>query len=84
MNAIVWLYRGEAEKYTALLGEYRAALGSDKPFAQQVHELSEKTKVLRAEAKKAVEAADKKDKKKTQADISEIEGKSWPLKPGTY
>ena len=71
MNAIVWLYRGETEKYTALLGEYRAALGSDKPFAEQVHELSEKAKALRAEAKKAVEAADKKDKKKTQAEYDE-------------
>ena len=71
MNAIVWLYRGEIEKYTALLGEYRAALGNDKPFAEQVHQLSEKTKALRAEAKKAVEAADKKDKKKTQAEYDE-------------
>lgn len=71
MNAIVWLYRGEMEKYTALLNEYRAALGSDKSFAEQVHELSEKAKALRAEAKKAVEAADKKDKKKTQAEYDE-------------
>lgn len=66
MNAIVWLYRGETEKYAALLDEYRTALGSDKPFADQVHELSEKTKALRAEAKEAVEAADKRDKKKIQ------------------
>ena len=66
MNAIVWLYRGETEKYTALLDEYRTALGSDKPFADQVHELSEKVKALRGEAKKAVEAADKREKKKTQ------------------
>lgn len=66
MNAIVWLYRGEVDKYKALLDEYRAALGSDKPFAEQVHELSEKEKALRAEAKKAVEAAEKREKKKTQ------------------
>ena len=71
MNAIVWLYRGETEKYTVLVGEYRAALGSDQPFAEQVHALSEKAKALRAEAKKAVEAADKKDKKKTQAEYDE-------------
>lgn len=71
LNAIVWLYRGETEKYTALLDEYRAALGSEKPFTEQVNELSEKTKVLRAEAKKAVEAADKKEKKKTQAEYDE-------------
>ena len=66
MNAVVWLYRGEAPKYTALLQEYRTALGSDKPFAEQVHELSEQAKALRAEAKKAVEAAEKREKKKIQ------------------
>ena len=66
MNAIVWLYRGEIDKYSALLHEYRSALGSDKPFAEQVHELSEKAKELRSEAKKAVEAAEKREKKKTQ------------------
>ena len=66
MNAIVWLYRGEIDKYSALLNEYRSALGSDKAFTEQVHELSEKAKALRAEAKKAVESAEKREKKKTQ------------------
>lgn len=68
LNAIVWLYRGETEKYNALLEEYHAALGSDKPFADQVQELSEKEKALRAESKKAVDDAGKRDKKKTQAE----------------
>lgn len=66
MNAIVWLYREEIDKYSALLDEYRTALGSDKPFADQVHALSEKAKALRLEAKKAVESAEKREKKKTQ------------------
>lgn len=66
MNAIVWLYRGEIDKFSALLEEYRTALGNDKPFAEQVHEISEKTKALRSEAKKAVESAEKREKKKTQ------------------
>lgn len=66
LNAIVWLYRGEVDKYAALLNEYHAALGSDKAFAEQVHELSEKAKALRVEAKKAVEAAEKREKKNTQ------------------
>ena len=66
MNAIVWLYRGEIDKYSALLNEYRSALGSDKAFVEQVHELSEKAKALRLEAKKAVEAAENREKKKTQ------------------
>ena len=66
MNAIVWLYRGELDKYSALLDEYHTVLGSDKPFAEQVHELSEKVKALRSEARKAVESAEKREKKKTQ------------------
>ncbi|MDO4508960.1 MAG: class I SAM-dependent DNA methyltransferase [Lachnospiraceae bacterium] len=71
LNAIVWLYRGEVDKYLALLNEYKTVLGSDKPFAEQVHELSESAKVLRQEAKKAVDAADKRDKKKTQSEYDE-------------
>jgi type I restriction enzyme M protein len=76
MNAIVWLYRGETEKYTKLLNEYRNTLGSDKPFDEQMHELSHRIKNLRAEAKKAVETSDRRSKKKTQEEydnkISEI------------
>ena len=71
MNAIVWLYRGEVDKYVALLNEYKTVLGSDEPFSEQVHELSESAKALRQEAKKAVEAADKRDKKKTQSEYDE-------------
>lgn len=71
MNAIVWLYRGEVDKYAALLNEYKTVLGSDKPFTEQVHELSESVKALRQEAKKAVEVADKRDKKKTQSEYDE-------------
>lgn len=66
LNAIVWLYRGEIDKYSALLNEYRSALGSDKPFAEQVHELSEKIKALRSEAKKVVEVAEKRENKKIE------------------
>ena len=66
INAIVWLYRGEVDKYIALLGEYRTVLGSDKPFTEQVQELSEKEKALRVEAKSAVGAAEKREKKKIQ------------------
>lgn len=71
LNAIVWLYRGESEKYTALLHEYRNALGSDKLFDEQVHDLAERLKKLRAEAKTAVEAADKREKKKLQTEYDD-------------
>lgn len=66
INAIVWLYRGETEKYTQLLKEYQTALGSDKPFAEQMHDLSSQLKELQNKAKNAVENAAKNMKKKTQ------------------
>ncbi len=68
LNAIVWLYRGEVEKYAALLAEYHQALGSEKPFAEIVQELEGKIQALRTEAKEAVAAAPKKDKKKIQGE----------------
>ena len=68
LNAIVWLYRGETDKYKALLNEYQALLGSDVSFADKVKELSGELKALRAEAKTALENANRKDKKKTQTD----------------
>ena len=66
LNAIVWLYRGEQEKYAALLAEYRTALGSDRSFAEVVQTLSDESKALRKAAKKAVDAAERRAKKKTQ------------------
>ena len=67
LNAIVWLYRGETEKYAALLEEYRAVLGNV-PFAQRAEELTGEIKALRDEAKQAVAEAAKREKKKVQAD----------------
>ena len=66
LNAIVWLYRGEVEKYHALLAEYHTVLG-DQPFADTVSAMKQEIKALREEAKEAVASAAKKDKKKTQA-----------------
>ena len=71
LNAIVWLYRGEKEKYAALLAEYHQALGSEKPFAEIVQELEGKIQALRTEAKETVAAAPKKDKKKIQSEYDE-------------
>ena len=51
--------------------EYKNALGSDKLFDEQVHDLTERLKELRAEAKTAVEAADKREKKKFQTEYDD-------------
>lgn len=79
LTAIVWLYRGEVEHYHQLLADYRAALGSDKPFAEIQTDLEEQLARKRAEAKEAVENAARRDKKAVQAqyngEISVLEDK---------
>ena len=71
LNAIVWLYRGETDKYSALLEEYRTFLGAEGSFADREGELSDQMAALRGEAKKAVEEATKREKKKVQAAYDE-------------
>ena len=79
LTAIVWLYRGEVEHYHQLLADYRAALGSDAPFAEIQTDLEEQLARKRAEAKEAVENAARRDKKAVQAqyngEISALEDK---------
>lgn len=70
LNAIVWLYRGETEKYAALLEEYKAELG-DGDFAETLHRLKEEVKALQKEAKTEVEKADRKEKKRIQKKYDE-------------
>lgn len=67
LNAIVWLYRGETEKYSALLNEYRRELSIDISFAEHMTVLSEQVKAIEAEAKQAVADAKRGEKKKVQA-----------------
>ena len=71
LNAIVWLYRGEVEKYTELLNEYRQVLGEDKTFAEHVAALSEQVKVIEAEGKQAVADAGRGKGKKVQQEYDE-------------
>lgn len=81
LNAIVWLYRGETEKYTALLQEYHDYLHTDAEaadnddlkeavyrdsFADIVSALKEKLSALRKAAKAEVDTAGKRDKKSVQ------------------
>jgi len=81
LNAIVWLYRGKTEKYTALLQEYHDYLHTEAEaaenddlkdavyrdsFADIVSALKEKLSALRKAAKTEVDAAGKRDKKSVQ------------------
>lgn len=67
LNAIVWLYRGENEKYAALLDEYRLVLGSG-TFEESLHRIKAELKDLQACAKCDVEQAGRNDKKRIQAE----------------
>ncbi len=79
LNAIVWLYRGEIEKYKNLLEEYKAELGDMLTFEERVQQLADDIENFRAEAKIRVEEAERKDKKKVQLrydeDIAVLERK---------
>ena len=66
LNAIVWLYRGEVDKYKGLLTEYHAELADDRPFAEIQAALEQNVQAKREEAKAAVEAAPRKERKATQ------------------
>ena len=68
LQAIVHLYRGETEKYQALLNDYRQALGDTTVASAQ--EALDKQK---AEAKEAVANAARKDKKRIEAEMKAIE-----------
>jgi type I restriction enzyme M protein len=63
LQAIVFLYRGESEKYQKLLGDYNAVLnGKTVETAQQ--DLDNK----KTEAKQIIEDAPRKEKKKIEAE----------------
>lgn len=72
LNAIVWLYRGETDKYTALLEEYRSVLGCAISFEESLHLLKEELKDLQKRAKIEVEHAGRTDKKRIQAEYDKM------------
>ena len=67
LTAIVWLYRGEVEKYQALLEEYREALHTTEPFAAHLEQLQSELDTLRQQAKEAADNAKRNEKKRVQA-----------------
>ena len=70
LNAIVWLYRGEVEKYQALLEEYAGVLGN-RDFAAALTQLEAKTKDLESKAKTAVAEAPRREKKAIEKKYSD-------------
>ncbi len=72
LNAIVWLYRGESDKYSALLEEYHTALGSGDAFAEIKAQKETAVQEKRAEMKEALSAAQKREKKSIQSRYDEV------------
>jgi len=68
LQAIVHLYRGESEKYQALLSDYRTELGDITVESAQAALDKQK-----AEAKEAIANAARKDKKRIEAEMKAIE-----------
>lgn len=68
LNAIVWLYRGESNKYKALLAEYHQVLKSALPFLEIAEQLETELQNVKAEAKEAIDCALRKDKKRIEAE----------------
>ncbi len=87
LNAIVWLYRGEVDKYQNLVAEYRkalreygeasqnkemiAALHNGLDFAKAIVDLQAFADKVRDKAKEEVEQAPKKEKKYLRAQYDE-------------
>ena len=71
LNAIVWLYRGEKEKYENLLKEYRKFLGNGS-FEESLSDLTGQLANLQKRVKIEVEHAGRNDKKRVQAYYDEM------------
>ena len=87
MNAIVWLYRGEREKYKALLNEYwqtlkeyaevikddeiKASIQGERNFGAVLFDLKSFIKHQKSIAKQEIENANRKEKKKIQSSWDE-------------
>ena len=72
LNAIVWLYRGEIEKYKALIEEYKQELGRVMPFEEALGELQEELADLKKRMKFQLEHAPRNEKKRVQAHYDEM------------
>lgn len=71
LNAIVWLYRGEVDKYQNLLSQYRQELGKQLSFPERAEQLETDLQNARAEAREAAAQAARRDKKRIEAEYQD-------------
>ena len=76
LNAIVWLYRGEIDKYKALLQMYREELGDSLTFAERAKQLKDDIRNCKDEARFVVAETSKKYQKQKQA---EYDDRVWSM-----
>ena len=76
LNAIVWLYRGETDKYKNLIKEYRKELGTLLTFEERIEQITEDMRNFREEAKLVIEHTEKKFRKQKQ---EEYDSTIWSL-----
>ena len=72
LNAIVWLYRGESDKYAALIDEYRSTLGCTLSFEELVGIINDELKEIQRRAKIELEHSGRNDKKRIQAEYDKM------------
>ena len=72
LNAIVWLYRGETEKYEALINEYKKELGYAITFEESLKLLKDELKDLQKRQKIEVEHAARNEKKRIAMHYDEL------------
>lgn len=72
LNAIVWLYRGEIEKYQQLLTEYKSVLGCAITFEESLSLLQDELADLQKRSKIELENAGRNEKKRMQAHYDEL------------
>lgn len=70
LNAIVWLYRGEMNKYQALVEEYADVLGG-RDFPAMLEILEKQKAQLATEGKDAIAAAPRNEKKSIEAEFAQ-------------
>lgn len=70
LNAIVWLYRGETDKYQALVKEYSQALGG-RDFPAVLEGLETQKAQIAAEGKEAAADVPRKEKKSIEAEFAQ-------------
>ena len=76
LNAIVWLYRGETDKYKNLIKEYRKELGTLLTFEERIEQLTDDMKNFREEAKLVIAHTEKRFRKQKQ---EEYDSTIWSL-----